>query len=107
MSVSRTALAMFVGVILGAGGCDDPNEPPAPGAIRVVVAASGEDISTNELQLSVENGTSRQLALGGMTELTIPALEPGPHILRLHGTAVNCEVTGQNPRSGSPQDRDS
>ena len=99
MSVSRTALATFLGAILAAASCDDPNEPPHPGAIRVVVAPSGEDVSTNELQLNIENGTTRQFALRGIPELTIPGLTPGAHTLRLHGMAVNCAVAGQNPRS--------
>jgi WD40-like Beta Propeller Repeat len=99
MRLPRAPLATCLGVILAAAACDDPIEPPHPGAIRVVVAPSGEDVSTNGLQLNIENGTARQFALGGMPELTIPGLTPGAHTLRLHGMAVNCAVAGQNPRS--------
>ena len=98
MGRSRAPLATLVGVILAAAACEDPIEPPHPGAIRVVVAPSGEDVSTNELQLSIENGATRQFSLN-MLDLTIGGLPPGAHSLRVHGVAVNCAVGGQNPRS--------
>ena len=99
IGLSRAPLATLVGVILAAAACDDPLEPPHPGAIRVVVAPTGEDVSTNGLQLNLENGTARQFSLAGVPELTIPGLTPGAHTLRLHGMVVNCAVAGQNPRS--------
>jgi Tol biopolymer transport system component len=98
MRVSRSlSLATFVGVILTIHGCDDPSGPPAPGAIRVVVQASGEDVILEGLRVVIVNGPTRQF--GGEVELIIGGLSPGVHAVRLEGLAVNCQVTSANPRS--------
>jgi Tol biopolymer transport system component len=98
MRVTRSrSLAAFVGVILTILGCDT-TEPPAPGAIRVVVTPAGEDIVLSGLRVSVVNGPIRPLNTG-MLELTIFGLAPGVHTVQLEGLAANCQVAGANPRA--------
>lgn len=98
MRVSRSrSLATFVGVILTIVGCDDPIEPPALGAIRVVVQASGEDVILEGLRVVIANGPTRQF--GAEFELVIGGLPVGVHAVRLEGLAVNCQITSANPRS--------
>jgi Tol biopolymer transport system component len=98
MRVTRSrSLATFVGIILTILGCDT-TEPPAPGAIRVVVSPAGEDINLGRLRVSLVNGLIRQFNTG-MLELTILGLAPGVHAVRLEGLAANCQVASPNPRS--------
>jgi Tol biopolymer transport system component len=89
-------LITFVGAILTIAGCDDPVEPPAPGAIRVVVHGSGDDIILAGMRVVIANGPTRMF--GEQFELSIGGLPPGVHSVRLDGLAVNCQVTSPNPR---------
>lgn len=91
LTLSSVILALVVG-------CDDPNAPPEPGAIRVVVVASGEDVSVQGLRVTVGDQASRELDPGRL-DLTILGLPPGIHSVRLDGFAVNCHVPNANPRS--------
>jgi Tol biopolymer transport system component len=99
MRVSRShSLATFVAVVLSIAGCDDPIRPPAPGAIRVVLGANGEDIILDGLRVSVVNGPTRQLS-SAVPEIVILGRTPGVHTLQLDGLAVNCQVASANPLS--------
>jgi hypothetical protein len=90
-------LVTFLGAILTIIGCEDPPGPEPPGAIRVVVQPSGEDVILEGLRVVIANGPTRQF--GGQSEVIIGGLPPGVHAVRLDGLAVNCQVTSPNPRS--------
>ena len=98
MRIARSRSVITIVAVLLSVGCDDPVRPPGPGAIRVVVIPSGEDVITGGLRVNVVNGPIRQLDSGGLT-LLIPGLPPGLHTVRIEGIAVNCQIAGPNPRS--------
>lgn len=100
MRLARTqSLAAFLAVALAvAAACDDPNEPPpAQGSIEVVVIATGPDVITDDLQVTVGTALVRPLDSGLNT--LIAGLEPGVYTVTLAGTSANCQITSTNPRS--------
>jgi hypothetical protein len=91
------SLATFALAMLTSVGCDGPTDPPAPGALHVVVLTAGEDIIADGLRVTVANGPVRTFNQG--LELVIPGVPPGVHAIQLDGLAVNCQVASANPRS--------
>lgn len=99
MRVSRSrSLAPFVAVVLTMLGCDDPVRPPDPGAIRVVVAATGEDVIYSGLRVRLASGALRPLD-SGRVDVILLGFAPGVHTVQLEGMSTNCQVGGANPRS--------
>jgi TolB protein len=94
----RQRLAAFLAVTLSIAACDDPVEPAAPGSIEIVVVTSGQDIVTDDLQVTVGTALVRPLDAAELNA-TITGLAPGVYTVTLEGTSVNCQITNTNPRS--------
>ena len=84
-------------VVLACLSACDTTEPPDPGAIRILVQTSGEDIGTQGLGVSIANGPIH--TLNASLEATILGVSPGVHAAELEGVAANCQVSGANPMS--------
>jgi WD40 repeat protein len=101
MRIPRICVVTFLPVLASLTfGCGDPTGSEPPGAIRVLVAASGEDIILDDLRVSIANGPVRPFASGSL-DLVIPGLAPGLHMVQLEGMSANCQVTTANPRSAT------
>lgn len=73
--------------------------PPGPpvGSLEVVITTSGTPADPDGYLVAVDGGAPA--AVGTAASLTIGGLAPGPHGVLLGGLAVNCTVSGDNPRT--------
>lgn len=98
---ATASLALAAILTLGCGDSTGPlaPAPPPTGAIEVTVLteSASVDVDPDGYTLSVDGGSSQ--AVGVNATVTIGALSTGTHLLRLDGLAVNCSVSGANPRS--------
>ncbi len=91
------ATALGAALLILAGACDNPAEPPNFGAIEVLILPSGQDVITQNLQITVANGPVHRVDSGRL-QIWIPDLAPGTYEVELEGMSVNCQVTSTNPR---------
>jgi hypothetical protein len=66
------------------------------GSLSIATASSGAPLDPDGYTLSMD-GAVRD-TLGGVDQVTFPALAPGNHTIGLSLVASNCHVQGQNPR---------
>jgi hypothetical protein len=66
------------------------------GSLSIATASSGAPLDPDGYTLSMD-GAVRD-TLGGVEQVTYPALAPGNHTIGLSLVATNCHVQGQNPR---------
>ena len=99
-SLVRPMLAL--GAIL-AMGCSESNAAtptePSTGALEVHVStvSAAADLDTDGYLLIIDNGPG--LAVEVNATLSVGALRTGNHQARLDGLALQCTVSGNNPRS--------
>lgn len=67
------------------------------GGLTVAVETSGEDLDPDGYSVELDGGVERALGINGSVELS--PLPSGPREVRLAGTAANCSVEGENPRT--------
>jgi hypothetical protein len=94
--------AAFLGLagvlILGCGDSAGPAAPPT-GAIEITVstASASVDIDPNGYSVSVDGRPGQ--AVGVNAAVTFGSLSTGTHLVQLGDLALNCSVSGTNPRS--------
>jgi hypothetical protein len=66
------------------------------GSLSIATASSGTPLDPDGYTLSMD-GAVRD-TLGGVEQISFPALAPGNHTIGLSLVATNCHVQGQNPR---------
>jgi TolB protein len=87
------------GLILAAlvSGCgSDLNAPPTP-TLEVVVVTIGQPVDPDGYSLQVDG--RRAMPLGVNATIRVSDLIPGSHEVVLDGVALNCQLSGPNPRT--------
>jgi alpha-tubulin suppressor-like RCC1 family protein len=74
--------------------------PPTTGAVQVTAATAGADLDADGY-IVVLDSSAAALPVGVNGSTMFSDLSPGSHQLTLVGTAVNCPVVGDNPRTVS------
>ena len=83
-------------VLALSAGCTDATGP-STGTIRVSLTTTGADIDPDGYRVSMDGGPALDVAPNGA--ITIRAVEPGSHAVRLEGLAANCSVQGGEGRT--------
>ena len=100
MRETRRLVMAFAAVVgsIGGAGCSETVEPPAPGGTLVVqTATTGVDPDADGFSMTLDADDAG--SIGPNASVTFPDLASGEHALEMGGLAVNCEVTGDNPRT--------
>jgi Tol biopolymer transport system component len=71
--------------------------PLAGGDLRVTITTFGSGADPDGYALFLDESPSQRVSSNG--EVTLPALAAGPHVVRLAGLEVACEVRNQNPQT--------
>lgn len=88
-------VAAFLSIISMA--CGESTTPDA-GVLRVSVTTTGEDIDANGYLVTVGGTDTHRVTVGTNAVLTVGALLPGVHDVRLEDVAANCAVEGETAR---------
>jgi hypothetical protein len=75
--------------------CVDPG--PAPGTLTVTATTSGSELDSDGYGVTLDGGSSQPLGINGA--ITLPNVPPSSHQVELIGVALNCTVSGTNPRN--------
>jgi dipeptidyl aminopeptidase/acylaminoacyl peptidase len=67
----------------------------APGAVRVSVSTTGDDLDPDGYEVALDGGTPKPLVTNG--SMSIAGVTPGDHEIALSDVADNCELSGTNP----------
>jgi Tol biopolymer transport system component len=70
---------------------------PTTGTIQVVTITTGESLDPDGYTVQVDAGVPQRVGLN--TTLTLENVPLGTHVLRLAGTAHNCHLKGEHPRT--------
>lgn len=90
------ASTLFGLVLIPSSGCGD-FAAPTTGAIGVSVTTVGADVDPDGYIVWVDHRPIRVVGVNAATK--IASLAPGNYLVRLDGLALNCSVSGTNPRS--------
>ena len=75
--------------------CADPG--PAPGTLTVTATTSGSDPDPDGYSVSLDGGASQPLGVNA--SISLPNIPSSSHQVELIGVALNCTVSGANPRN--------
>jgi hypothetical protein len=75
--------------------CTTP--PAGTGSMQITVATTGSSPDPDGYTLSIDGGQPQSIGVNGSR--TVQSVQPGPHTVELGGTAQNCTVSGDNPRT--------
>jgi CARDB len=73
--------------------------PAATGTLRVSTHTTGPEQDADGYAISLDDGAGRPIALNATLDIT--SLAAGGHKVQLTGTAANCSVGGNNPRTAT------
>lgn len=90
----RPASLVLAALVSACGG--DLTAPPTP-TLEVAVVTTGQPVDPDGYSLQVDGG--RAIPLGVNATVRIGDLIPGNHEIVLDGVAVNCQLSGPNPRT--------
>src|SRR3954471_10173463 len=79
--------------------CADPGPGPgpAPGTLTVTATTSGSNLDPDGYGVTLDGGASQPLGINAT--LTVPNIPTSSHQVELIGVALNCTVSGTNPRN--------
>ncbi len=75
--------------------CSDPG--PAPGTLTVTATTSGPELDPDGYGVTLDGGASQPLGINAA--ITLPNISTSSHQVELIGVALNCTVSGTNPRN--------
>ena len=75
--------------------CSDPG--PAPGTLTVTATTSGSELDPDGYGVTLDGGASQPLGINAA--ITLPDISTSSHQVELIGVALNCTVSGTNPRN--------
>jgi hypothetical protein len=75
--------------------CTTP--PAGTGSMRITIATTGSSPDPDGYTLSIDGDQPQSIGVNGSR--TVQSVQPGPHTVELGGTAQNCTVSGDNPRT--------
>ncbi|UCC83486.1 MAG: PD40 domain-containing protein [Gemmatimonadota bacterium] len=92
--------ALFLATLVG--GCggdagDDVSGPSTTGSIRVTTSTTGDDLDPDGYTIILDGTQSQAMTING--SVTFSGLGEGSHSIQLSDVAVNCTVSGENPRT--------